>query len=161
MKIAAYLVSIGLLLCLAFLYGWRFLHKISLDWPLTLTTQLLLQNFLTTLHKSRSKSLMKSSLEWVTIKHLHALGFFFVFYNNAPKSKAVTVNYKRKKYFLPDTSELMQMFVSIGMYSCPSWHIHCIGCTSACPLSCDLHFMCILRVSSLWHHHFAGYHLSN
>ena len=38
-KITAYLVSIGQLLCLAFLYGWRFLHKISLDWPLTLTTQ--------------------------------------------------------------------------------------------------------------------------
>ena len=38
-KIVAYLVSIGWLLCLAFLYGWRFLNKISLDWPLTLTTQ--------------------------------------------------------------------------------------------------------------------------
>ena len=38
-KIAAYLVRIGQLLCLAFLYGWRFLNKISLDWPLTLTTQ--------------------------------------------------------------------------------------------------------------------------
>ena len=38
-KIAAYLVSIGQLLCLAFLYGWRFLSKIYLDWPLTLTTQ--------------------------------------------------------------------------------------------------------------------------
>ena len=38
-KIAAYLVSIGWLLCLAFLYGWCFLFKISLDWPLTLTTQ--------------------------------------------------------------------------------------------------------------------------
>ena len=38
-NIAAYLVSIGRLLCLAFLYGWRFLIKISLDWPLTLTTQ--------------------------------------------------------------------------------------------------------------------------
>ena len=38
-KIVAYLVSIGQLLCLAFLYGWRFLHKISLDWPLTLTPQ--------------------------------------------------------------------------------------------------------------------------
>ena len=38
-KIAAYLVSIGRLLCLAFLYGWSFLNKISLDWPLTLTTQ--------------------------------------------------------------------------------------------------------------------------
>ena len=35
-KIAAYLVSIGWLLCLAFLYG---LHFISLDWPLALTTQ--------------------------------------------------------------------------------------------------------------------------
>ena len=38
-KIAAYLVSISRLLCLAFLYGWGFLI-ISLDWPLTLTTQL-------------------------------------------------------------------------------------------------------------------------
>ena len=36
-KIAAYLVS--QLLCLAFLYGWHFLNKISLDWPLTLTSQ--------------------------------------------------------------------------------------------------------------------------
>ena len=48
-KNATYLVSISQLLCLAFLYGWRFLNKISLDWPLTLTTQHLLQNFLTTL----------------------------------------------------------------------------------------------------------------
>ena len=39
-KIAAYLVSIGRLLCLAFLYRWRFLNKISLNWPLTLKTQL-------------------------------------------------------------------------------------------------------------------------
>ena len=38
-KIATYLVSIGQLLCLAFLDGWSFLNKISLDWPLTLTTQ--------------------------------------------------------------------------------------------------------------------------
>ena len=39
-KIAAlYLVSIGRLLCLAVLYIWHFLNKISLDWPLTLTTQ--------------------------------------------------------------------------------------------------------------------------
>ena len=38
-KIAAYLFSISRLLCLAFLYGWRFLNKISLDWPRTLTTQ--------------------------------------------------------------------------------------------------------------------------
>ena len=35
-----YLVCNGRLLCLAFLYRWRFLNKISLDWPLTLTTQL-------------------------------------------------------------------------------------------------------------------------
>ena len=35
-----YLVTtIGQLLCLAFLYGWLFLTKISLDWPFTLTTQ--------------------------------------------------------------------------------------------------------------------------
>ena len=39
MKITTYLISIGWLLCLAFLYGWRFLNKISLDRPLTLTTQ--------------------------------------------------------------------------------------------------------------------------
>ena len=38
-KITTYLISIGWLLCLAFLYGWRFLNKISLDRPLTLTTQ--------------------------------------------------------------------------------------------------------------------------
>ena len=39
-KIGAYLVSIGRLLFLAFLYGWHVLNKISLDWPRTLTTQL-------------------------------------------------------------------------------------------------------------------------
>ena len=39
-KIGTYLVNIGRLLCLAFLYGWHFLNEISLDWPLTLTTQL-------------------------------------------------------------------------------------------------------------------------
>ena len=39
-KIAAYLVSMGQLLCLAILYGWHFfLNKILLDWLLTLTTQ--------------------------------------------------------------------------------------------------------------------------
>ena len=38
-KIAAYLVSIAWLLWSAFLYIWRFLDKISLDWPLTLTSQ--------------------------------------------------------------------------------------------------------------------------
>ena len=98
MKIATYLVSIGLLLCLAFLYGWRLLHKISLDWPLTLTTQLLLQNFLTTLHRSRSKSLMKSSLEWVTIKHLHTLGFFFCFLQ-CPKKQSCHSELQKKKIF--------------------------------------------------------------
>ena len=148
MKMAACLVNMGLLLCLAFLYRWRFLHKISLDWPLTLTTQLLLQNFLTTLHKSRSKSLLKSSVEWATINLLHTLGFFFVFYNNAPKSKAVTVNYKRK-----NISFLIRL----------SWrrHLSALACTLVqadtfiasvarlhCSLSCDLHFMCILRALS-------------
>ena len=40
LKIAAFLVSIvPLILCLGFLYTWRFLNKISLDWLLTLTTQ--------------------------------------------------------------------------------------------------------------------------
>ena len=48
-KIAAYLVIIGWLLCLAFLYGWHFINKISLDWLLTLTTQPSTSNFLTTL----------------------------------------------------------------------------------------------------------------
>ena len=38
-KIATYLVSIGRLLFLAFLYGRCLLNKISQDWPLTLTTQ--------------------------------------------------------------------------------------------------------------------------
>ena len=48
-KIATYLVSIGQLLCLAFLYRWCFLNKISLDWLVTLTTQPSISNFLTTL----------------------------------------------------------------------------------------------------------------
>ena len=39
MKIATFLDSIGQLLCLAFLYRWNFLNKISLNWPHTLTTQ--------------------------------------------------------------------------------------------------------------------------
>ena len=38
-KMGAYLVSIGQLLCLAFLYGLRFLNKISLNWRPSLTTQ--------------------------------------------------------------------------------------------------------------------------
>ena len=38
-KITASLVSIGLLLHLAFLYRWRVLNKISLDWPLSFITQ--------------------------------------------------------------------------------------------------------------------------
>ena len=38
-KITAYLVSICGILWLAFLYIWRFLNKISVDWPLTLTSQ--------------------------------------------------------------------------------------------------------------------------
>ena len=38
-KIAAHFISIGRLLCLAFLYRWHFLNKISLDWLLTVTTQ--------------------------------------------------------------------------------------------------------------------------
>ena len=38
-KLVAYLVSISQLLCLAFLYRWRFLNKTSLHWPLALTTQ--------------------------------------------------------------------------------------------------------------------------
>ena len=47
-KIAAYLVIIGWLLCLAFLYRWHFINKISLDWLLTLTSQPSTSNFLTT-----------------------------------------------------------------------------------------------------------------
>ena len=38
-KIAAYLASTGRLLCLAFLCGWRFLNKLSLDWLLSLTVK--------------------------------------------------------------------------------------------------------------------------
>ena len=39
MNIAAYLVSVGQLLCLAFVYRWHSLIKISMDWPLASTTQ--------------------------------------------------------------------------------------------------------------------------
>ena len=38
-KITNNLVSFGRLLYLAFLHGWHFLNKISLDWLVTLTTQ--------------------------------------------------------------------------------------------------------------------------
>ena len=38
-KIATYLASTGRLLCLAFLCGWRFLNKLSLDWLLSLTVK--------------------------------------------------------------------------------------------------------------------------
>ena len=38
-KIVTYLVSNGQLLCLAFLYAWRFSNRISPNWLLTLTTQ--------------------------------------------------------------------------------------------------------------------------
>ena len=48
-KIPTYLVSIDWLLCLTFLYRWRFLNKISLDWPHTWQLSRLLENFLTTL----------------------------------------------------------------------------------------------------------------
>ena len=39
LTLLTYLVSIGWLLCLAFLFRWVFLTKISLNWLLTLTTQ--------------------------------------------------------------------------------------------------------------------------
>ena len=38
-KITTYLAGIGWLLCWAFLYRWRFLSKISLDWLRTFITQ--------------------------------------------------------------------------------------------------------------------------
>ena len=41
------MVSIGRLLYLAFLFGWHFLNKISLDWLLTSQLSRLLQNFKT------------------------------------------------------------------------------------------------------------------
>ena len=52
-KIAAYLVRIGRVLCLAFLYRWCFLNKISLDWLFTLTT-----------HPSTSKISDNPDTEW-------------------------------------------------------------------------------------------------
>jgi len=56
-KIGAYLVSIGRLLRLVFLYGWRFLNEISLDLLLNdldnLHCSRLLQNFLTALEVFR------------------------------------------------------------------------------------------------------------
>ena len=51
-KIAAYLVRIGRVLCLAFLYRWCFLNKISLDWTFTEKLTPLIQKFLTTLIQS-------------------------------------------------------------------------------------------------------------
>ena len=157
MKIAAYLVSIGPLLCLALLYGWRFVHKISLDWPLSLTTQLLLQNFLTTLHKSRSKSLMKSSLEWATIKLLHTLGFFFCFLQQCPKKQSCHSELQKKKIFsfLTRLSWCRCLSALVCTLVQADTFIASVACLR-CSLSCDLNFICILRASSLWHRHFAG-----
>ena len=69
-KITAYLGSIGWLLCLSFLYGWRFLKKISLDWLLILIWQPghLLQNFLTTLRMLMLKLTDCSSRVLATIE---------------------------------------------------------------------------------------------
>ena len=58
-KSAAYLGSIGRLLCLAFLCGWRFLNKISLDWLLTLTTQLSISK------RSDNPASMAAKFSWV------------------------------------------------------------------------------------------------
>ena len=67
-KIAAYLFSIGRLLCLAFLYGWHFLNKISLGWPLLWQLSHLLQNFLTTLriYIQLKENLIINSPFWIS-----------------------------------------------------------------------------------------------
>ena len=61
-KIATYLVSIGRLLCLAFLYRCCFSNKISMDWPLTLTTQ-------------PSTSKLSDSPAFLQVSHLEVIAF--------------------------------------------------------------------------------------
>ena len=61
-KIATYLVSIGRLLCLAFLYRCCFLNKISLDWPLTLTTE-------------PSTSKLSDNPAFLQVSHLEVIAF--------------------------------------------------------------------------------------
>ena len=84
-KIAAYLViSIGWLLCLAFLYGWCFLNKISLDWPPTLTTQPSTL-YLKTLWQPCLLAQMVRALHWYRrgqIQILASLNFFMISFHN-------------------------------------------------------------------------------
>ena len=84
-KIAAYLViSIGRLLCLAFLYGWCFLNKISLDWLPTLTTQPSTL-YLKTLWQPCLLAQMVRALHWYRrgqIQILASLNFFMISFHN-------------------------------------------------------------------------------
>ena len=99
-KIAAYLVSIGQLLCLAFLYRWRFLNKISLGWPLTLTTSHLLQNFLTTL---LYMILLKTdiSLELTKLKIESRLNRTHLFSQNFDRKKSNSIIFQIKSKTRP------------------------------------------------------------
>ena len=61
-KIAAYLVSIGRLLCLAFLYGWHFLIKHPWTGQLLWQLSRPLQNILTTLLEGKSRAEIEKPL---------------------------------------------------------------------------------------------------
>ena len=81
----AYLVSFSRLLCLAFLcWWWRFfLYKISLDWPLTLTTRSLTLKlkFVTTLTcKLLMHVLFWSAVSMYNVNQWFTISFFFVYF---------------------------------------------------------------------------------
>ena len=73
-KIAAYLISIGRILWLAFLYIWCFFNKISLDWPLTLTSQPSISNL------SDHPAVLLESAHWRLCHPLELLLFFCLFH---------------------------------------------------------------------------------
>ena len=91
-KIAAYLVSIGRLLWLAFLYIWHFLDKISLDWPLTLTSQPSMSNL------SDNPAILLESAHLRLCHPLRLLLFFFCFMFIS--IQYYTQNQKQKKNYL-------------------------------------------------------------
>ena len=82
----AYLVSNSWLLCLAFLYWWCFFfNKISLVWPLTLTTQpsTLKLKFVTTLTCKllmHAHVLFWSAVSMYNVNQWFTISFFFVYF---------------------------------------------------------------------------------
>ena len=90
-KITTYLVSIGQLLCLAFIYGWCFLNKISLDWPLTLATQPSISKLCDNPAYPHSKNLQEHFCTWTIFYSVSLFQMLFLHLRCNSKSHPVTV----------------------------------------------------------------------